>query len=78
LRILRTDPIWHHTTFDTVEKVARSISSAVVKATSSRVDAACHTDRCILDRPHYGHWGIQFRHNLRRRAGDLISTLNTT
>ena len=72
--ILSTDPDWHHTTFDTVEEVARSVSSAVFKVTISRVDAAGHPygtfDALWIATAQDGHWGIQFRHNLGRRESE--------
>ena len=69
--ILRSDPNWHHTTFDAVEEVVRSVSSAVFKVTFSRVDAvgrAYGTYQAIwIATSRDGHWGIQFRHNLGLR-----------
>lgn len=66
--ILSTDAGWHHTTFDVVEEVARSVSSVVFLVTISRVDGsgeAYGTFRALwIATERDGHWGIQFRHNL--------------
>ena len=66
--ILGTDPGWDHTTFDVVEEVARSVSSAVFLVTISRMDATGSvygTFRALwIATERDGHWGIQFRHNL--------------
>jgi hypothetical protein len=66
--ILDTDPTWDHTTFDIVEEVVRSVSSAVFLVTISRVDAegsSYGTFRALwIATERDGHWGIQFRHNL--------------
>ena len=40
--IMSTDPDWHHTTFDNVEDVARSVSSVVYKVEFSRVEVSGH------------------------------------
>ncbi len=70
--IVSTDPDWHHTTFDNVEEVARSVSSVVCKVEFSRIDVSGHAyglyhaiwiATCQNDR-----WGVQFRHNLGLRA----------
>ena len=69
--ILRSDPNWHHTTFDAVEEVVRSVSSAVFKVTFSRVDAVGRAygiyQAIWIATSRDGHWGIQFRHNLGLR-----------
>ena len=71
--ILGTDPEWHHTTFDLVEEVARSVSSAVFKVTITRVDSAGSAtgtyEAIWIATSKQGHWGIQFRHNLGLRSG---------
>ncbi len=70
--IVSTDPDWHHTTFDNVEEVARSVSSVVCKVEFSRIDVSGHAygsyhaiwiATCQNDR-----WGVQFRHNLELRT----------
>ena len=69
--ILSTDANWHHTTFDAVKEVARSVSSVVFLVTISRIDATggvYGTFRALwIATEREGHWGIQFRHNLGAR-----------
>ena len=66
--ILSTDPGWHHTDLDFVEAVARSESSAVFKVGLHRVDASGHAYASFqaiwIVTCRYGHWGVQFRHNM--------------
>ncbi|PZC46845.1 MAG: hypothetical protein DK306_001304 [Chloroflexi bacterium] len=66
--ILRSDPKWRQTTFDTVEAVARSVSSAVFKVRFRRIDdggrASGAYQAIWIATFRDGRWGIQFRHNL--------------
>lgn len=66
--ILQGNSNWHYTRFDTVEEVARSLSSAVFKITLSRIDRAGHDygtyEAIWIVTNQNGHWGVQFRHNL--------------
>lgn len=70
--ILTTDPDWSHTAFDSVDEVARSVSSVVFKVAFRRVDTAGHSDGTYhaiwIATCQDGHWGIQFRHNLGRHT----------
>lgn len=70
--ILSTDPDWHHTTFDFMEEVARSASSAVFKVGFRRVDASDHAygsyHAIWIATCQKAHWGVQFRHNLGQRG----------
>jgi len=70
--ILRADPDWHHTQFDLVEEVARSISSVVYKLDFRRVDTSGRSSRSSqaiwIVTCQREHWGVQFRHNLGRPA----------
>ncbi|MDA0364779.1 MAG: hypothetical protein O3B31_10560 [Chloroflexi bacterium] len=71
--ILGTDPQWHHTRFDAVDEVARSVSSAVFKITLTRIDNAGRDsgtyEAIWIATSQAGHWGIQYRHNLGLRTG---------
>ncbi len=66
--ILQGNSNWHHTRFDGVDEVARSISSVVFKIMLSRIDHSGHdygTYQAIwIVTNQNGHWGVQFRHNL--------------
>jgi hypothetical protein len=69
--IASTDQDWHHTTFDNVEAVARSVSSVVWKVEFSRVDVSRHAYGAYhaiwIATCQGGRWGVQFRHNLGLR-----------
>ncbi len=73
--ILRTDPDWSHTAFDSVEEVARSSSSAVFKVVFRRIDQSDRAsepyEAIWIATCQDGQWGVQFRHNLgcRESAG---------
>ena len=70
--ISRTDPTWSHTTFDGMELVASSVSSAVYKVAFRRIDtsgtASKPYDAIWIATCRDGYWGVQFRHNLGMRA----------
>lgn len=70
--IMRTDPSWSHTTFEAMELVARSVSSAVYKVAFRRIDnaglASLPYDAIWIATCPSGQWGVQFRHNLGMRA----------
>ncbi len=70
--ILRTDPEWSHTDFESVEVLARSISSAVFKVSFRRVDnqgaASSLYDAIWIATHRDERWAIQFRHNLGERS----------
>ena len=72
--IIRTDPNWSHTTFDEMELVAHSVSSAVYKVAFRRVDQAgvvsLPYDAIWIATCPAGQWGVQFRHNLGMRAAN--------
>jgi len=69
--ILRTDPDWSHTEFDSIEEVARSESSAVFKVGFRRVDQAGEAspsfDAIWIATYSQKRWRVQFRHNLGMR-----------
>lgn len=69
--ILRTDPDWSHTEFDSVEEIARSESSAVFKVRFRRIaqsgKASPTYDAIWIATHREGVWGVQFRHNLGSR-----------
>ena len=69
--IMDTNPNWSHSVFDTIEEVARSVSSVVYIMSFRRIDTqqqASTTYDCLwIATCQKGHWGIQFRHNLGQR-----------
>ena len=79
--ILRTDPNWSHTTFETMELVARSASCAVYKVAFRRIDkaglASLPYDAIWIATCPSEQWGIQFRHNLGMRPDSQTRLPNT-
>jgi hypothetical protein len=69
---MRSDPNWSHTTFEGMERVACSVSSAVYKVAFRRLDkfgvASLTYDAIWIATCPSGPWGIQFRHNLGMRV----------
>lgn len=71
--ILRTDPDWSHTEFDSLNEVARSGFSSVYKVGFRRINASGQAsgtyDAIWIATCQHGRWGVQFRHNLGLRDG---------
>ncbi len=69
--IVRSDPDWSHTEFDSIEEVARSESSVVFKIGFRRIDHAGKAspafDAIWIAIRRAQNWRVQFRHNLGMR-----------